>query len=65
MYDTIIYEATYGRTLTIKWPYAAIWPPVPHPWYRVHIFSQNMEELFFPFFDLTSDLFLTAPLAPY
>ena len=32
MYDTIIYEATYGRTLTVKWPHAAMWPPVPHPW---------------------------------
>ena len=32
MYDAIIYEATYGRTLTIKWPHAAIWPPVPHPY---------------------------------
>ena len=31
MYDAIIYEATYGRTLTIKWPHAAIWPLVPHP----------------------------------
>ena len=26
MYDAIIYKATYGRTLTLKWP------PVPHPW---------------------------------
>ena len=33
MYDAIIYKAIYGRTLTIKWPNAAIWPPVPHPWY--------------------------------
>ena len=32
----IIYEATYGRTLTVKWPHAAIWPPVPHPWYRLY-----------------------------
>ena len=32
MYDAIIYEATYGRTLTAKWPHAAIWSPVPHPW---------------------------------
>ena len=29
----IIYKATYGGTLTVKWPHAAIWPPVPHPWY--------------------------------
>ena len=28
MFDAIIYEATHGRTLTIKWP------PVPQPCYR-------------------------------
>ena len=29
MYDAIIYEATYGRILTIKWPL------VPHPWHSI------------------------------
>ena len=38
MYDAIIYEAKYGRTLTIKWP------PVPHPWY---IRSQKWTEKLF------------------
>ena len=39
MYDAIIYEATYGRTLTIKWP------PVPHPWVILNIVLQKNLQL--------------------
>ena len=49
MYDAIIYEATYGCMLTIKWPHAAIWTPVPHPWYirctRSHFASSRQSRL--------------------
>ena len=36
MYDAIIYEATYGRTLTIKWL------SVPHPCPMTLIFKTNI-----------------------